>query len=47
MNVPRENKMLHLRKANSYKRTVKEMQKEADEILANVEGLNKRLKKKC
>ena len=42
----RENEMLHLRKANSYKRTVKEMQKEADEIFANVEVLKKRLKKK-
>ena len=33
----REDEMLHVRKANSYKRTVKEMQKEADEIFANVE----------
>ncbi|CAH3043936.1 unnamed protein product, partial [Porites lobata] len=42
----RENEMLHLRKANSYKKTVKEMQKEADEIFGNVEVLKKRLKKK-
>lgn len=42
----RENEMLHLRKANSYKRTMKEIQKEADEIFANVEVLKKRVKKK-
>ena len=42
----RENEMLHLRKANSYKRIFFFKQKTAYEIFANVEVLKKRLKKK-
>ena len=36
--------MAHLRKSNSFRRTIKEMEREADEIHDQIETLKKRLK---
>ena len=36
--------MVHLRKSNSFRRTIKDMEKEADEIDDHIETLKKRLK---
>lgn len=40
----KEDYMLHLRKSNSFRRTIKEMEKEADNIYDQPETLKKRLK---
>ena len=40
----KENDMIHLRKSNSFRRTIKEMEGEADEIHEQIESLKKRLK---
>ena len=40
----KENNMVHLRKSNSFRRTIKDMEKEADEIDDQIETLKKRLK---
>ena len=40
----KEDNMLHLRKSNSFRRTIKEMEKEADKIYDQPETLKKRLK---
>ncbi|XP_073249751.1 uncharacterized protein [Porites lutea] len=39
-----EDNMVHLRKSNSFRRTIKEMEREADEIHDQIETLKKRLK---
>ena len=39
-----EDDMVHLRKSNSFRRTIKDMEKEADEIDDHIETLKKRLK---
>ena len=40
----KEDDMVHLRKSNSFRRTIKDMEKEADEIDDHIETLKKRLK---
>lgn len=40
----KEDNMIHLRKANSYRRTIKDMQQEADELHVQTETLKKKLK---
>lgn len=40
----KEDNMVHLRKSNSFRRTIKDMEKEADEIDDQIETLRKRLK---
>lgn len=40
----KEDNMLHLRESNSFRRTIKEMEKEADKIYDQPETLKKRLK---
>ena len=42
-----EDNMAHLRKSNSFRRTIKEMEREADEIHDQIETLKKRLKSWC
>ena len=41
----KEDEMVHARKAHSYRRTVRGMEKEADEIKDQIEKLKKRLRK--
>ena len=40
----KEDDMVHLRKSNSFRRTIKDMEKEADKIDDHIETLTKRLK---
>jgi uncharacterized membrane protein YjjP (DUF1212 family) len=41
----KEQKMTHVTKANSYRRTIKSMENEAEQVHEKVEQLKKKLKK--